>query len=100
MVEQRERATELATELRRELGRIEGLTQSEHHALRSVVSEYVAELRSLDWPPERVIKMIKQIAQDEGLGPRKRDIPATAWTARDRLLFDLVNWSITEYYKS
>ncbi len=94
------RATKLASELRDGLARVTiPLSDSQHHALRDIVCDYVIELRSLEWPPEQVIKTVKQMAHDVGLASSlKRDALPTDWTDTDRFLSDLMSWSITQYY--
>src|SRR5262249_5571320 len=100
MSDESARAAQLADDLRIELARIRiPMRTSEHDALHGVVRNYVGELRSLEWPPEQVIKTVKQIANDVGITPSARhDVLPSAWTETDKLLFDLVSWSIAEYY--
>lgn len=61
----------------------------------------MVELRSLEWPPEQVIKTVKQIAREVGFtGTSSHEIPPLGWNETDRFLSDLVNWSIAEYCRS
>jgi len=94
------RAWQLADGLRIELARIRiPIRPAEHEALHGAVRNYVGELRLLQWPPEQVIKTVKQIAGDVGITPSTRhDILPSSWTETDQLLFDIVSWSIDEYY--
>jgi len=94
------RATRLASELRDELARVTiPFDASEHRGVRDAVSDYVGELRSMDWPPEQVIKMVKEIARDAGLTPSlHHEALHDGAGDMDRFLSDLVSWSITEYY--
>jgi len=95
-----ERAVMLASELRHELTRVTfPLNLAEHRVVRDIVCDYVCELRSLHWPPEQVIKMVKEIAHDVGFAPvHKHEALPRAGTDEDQLIADLVSWSITEYY--
>jgi hypothetical protein len=68
-------------------------------ALRAQVVAVVDEFRALDWPPERIVIAVKEIASDAGLRPSP-NFPkgATSPTDQDDLLSRIVSWCITRYY--
>lgn len=67
--------------------------------LNRLISEFVHERRSLGWPPERVIVVLKQVAQEAGLQSADRVSTLDAEiTARDELLAEMVRWCIEAYY--
>lgn len=65
------------------------------------VDDYVDSLKALHWPPERVIVAVKRIAHDAGMHPSPRVVRTdTSISARDKLLVDMVGWSINRYYRT
>ena len=67
--------------------------------LRQDVDDVVDELRTLDWPAERVVVAIKQITEEAGLRNPKK-----AWlrvggqqTHRDEFIVQIVGWGIQRY---
>lgn len=72
-----------------------------HERLRQQVFAVVDDLKQLDWPPERVIIAVKQIARDSGLYPSiEFTRVGTSLSNGDALLAHMVRWSIDRYYLS
>ena len=67
--------------------------------LRKRVCEYVDSLKSRDWPPERVIVAVKQIAHEAGFHPSPLVQTEALMSARDELLVAMVGWCIERYYR-
>ena len=67
--------------------------------LRQRVRAVVDELKAADWPPERVIVAVKQVANDAGLSPTRHILSATAvLTESDAAIVHMVRWCIERYY--
>jgi hypothetical protein len=67
--------------------------------LRDEVCDVVEELKKLEWPPERTIIAIKEIAEEAGLTQSQRVLLRNQELgARDALLAKLVRWTIECYY--
>src|SRR5262245_14623950 len=67
--------------------------------LRQQVFAVVDELKRMDWPPERVIIAVKQIARDGGLAPSLQFVQAeTSLSSGDAVLAKIVRWTIDRYY--
>ena len=80
-----------------ERGRRVGVSESD---LRKDVCAVVDDLRSLEWPPERVIIAIKQIARETGLRPsRAFTTVSEPLESGDELLARVVRWCIEQYYQ-
>jgi hypothetical protein len=72
-------------------------TQTEQ--LRDQVFAVVDDLKRLEWPPERVIVAVKQIARDGGLTPSHQFIHVDASLSNgDAVLARVVRWAIDRYY--
>lgn len=68
--------------------------------LHQLVRAVVDDLKALDWPPERVIVSVKQIAAESGLRPSPQFSRASQSLANDdALLARIVRWTIEEYYR-
>jgi hypothetical protein len=68
-------------------------------ALRDEVCDVVEELKALDWPPERAIIAIKEIAEEAGLTQSQRVLLKNReLDARDALVAKVVRWTIECYY--
>src|SRR5690349_12520594 len=67
--------------------------------LKDRVCTVVDDLRTLGWPPERVIVAVKQIAEDAGI-KASRDVLMLSGlpTPNDDMLQKLVRWCIGHYY--
>lgn len=90
----------LATVLETQLRGVEcPLSPARRAAVRECVCEYVDVTKALGWPPERVIAAVKQIAVEAGLAP-SYSVTSTAvhLSGTDRLVADIVDWSIARYY--
>jgi hypothetical protein len=73
---------------------------NDNQELRARVCAVVDELKAADWPPERVIVAVKQVADDAGLHSSRRLLSATdPLTERDAALVHMVRWSIEHYYR-
>jgi hypothetical protein len=67
--------------------------------LRDEVCDVVEELKRLEWPPERAIIAIKEIAEEAGLTQSPRVLLKNReLEARDALLAKIVRWTIECYY--
>jgi hypothetical protein len=67
--------------------------------LRQQVFAVVDDLKRMDWPPERVIIAVKQIARDGGLSPSLQFVQAEAsLSSGDAVLAKIVRWAIDRYY--
>jgi len=67
-------------------------TDEDRAALRAHVCAAVAELRGWNWPIERILVRLKQLAMEvEYAG----DEPGAS---RERLIAEMVHWCIEEYY--
>jgi hypothetical protein len=76
------------------------LSRDDEAEICTRVFEYAGELKDLGMPPERVIVAVKRVADAAGIRSSRR----IAWrneplAGRDKLLVDLVVWSIARYYK-
>jgi hypothetical protein len=69
-------------------------------ALREHVCAVCDDLRSLGWPPERVIIGVKQLAREAGLRPSV-DLLRVGGTlnTHDAVLSNIVRWCIERYYR-
>lgn len=64
-----------------------------------LVCAYVEELKALGFPPERVIIAVKRAANEAGVFSTPRLIePRAQLDGNDKLLVDMVRWSIEQYY--
>jgi hypothetical protein len=69
--------------------------------LRDEVCDVVEELKKLDWPPERAIIAIKEIAEEAGLPQSSRVLLKNReLDERDALLARIVRWTIECYYNA
>ena len=67
--------------------------------LRQRVFAVVDDLKRMDWPPERVIIAVKQIARDGGLTPSLQFVQAESSLSNgDAVLAKIVRWAIDRYY--
>ena len=67
--------------------------------LRQQVFEAVDDMKRMEWPPERVIIAVKQIARDGGLAPSTRFVTAGASLSNgDAVLANIIRWAIDRYY--
>jgi hypothetical protein len=65
--------------------------------LRAAVIEYVAEMKSRGWPPERVLVNVKELAHEAGLRQGYLAIDDDG-DPSSQLLTDIVAWCIEQYY--
>src|SRR5262245_56516414 len=73
--------------------------ESQREELRQQVYAVVDDLKRMEWPPERVVIAVKQIARDGGLSPSLRFFGAgTSLSNGDAVLADIVRWAIDRYY--
>jgi len=71
------------------------------NGLRDRVGAVVDDLRTLGWPPERVIIAIKQVAEDAGLRTSRNVLRVSGRLAEaDQIVQDLVRWCIEHYYRN
>ena len=69
--------------------------------LRERVCAVVEDLRALEWPPERVIIAVKQVAEDAGLRSSRRVLMVSgSLTPNDEVVQNLVRWCIEHYYRT
>lgn len=89
-----------AERLRRQLADLQfPLSVAKRDDLRRSVNDYVDSLKTLEWPPERVIVAMKRIVNDAGLSSSARvTLPGVSIDERDALLVDMVGWCIKRYY--
>lgn len=67
--------------------------------LRQQVFDAVDDMKQMEWPPERVVIAIKQIARDGGLAPSLQFVTAGASLSNgDAVLASIVRWAIDRYY--
>jgi hypothetical protein len=92
----------LASSLRESLTRLTTpFNARELEEVRELVSQYVVALHNREWPPERAITAVKQVARDAGLrASASQALAESQWTDSDKLLAELVRWCIAQYYDS
>ena len=75
------------------------LDDAQAELLKAGVCAFVDRAKELDWPPERVIIALKQVARESGLGASRNIVIADALLLpRDQLLMTAVRWCIERYY--
>src|SRR4051795_1252727 len=73
--------------------------EAQSQELRQHVCAVVDELKAADWPPERVIIAVKQVADDVGLRSSRSVLSASApLTEQDVAIVHMVRWCIEQYY--
>lgn len=73
--------------------------ESHREELHRGVCDVVDELKGADWPPERIIIAVKQIADDAGMHPTRSILSATSpLTQQDLAIVSMVRWCIERYY--
>jgi len=74
--------------------------RDEYDAVREQVFSYVDELKSLGWPPERIILAVKQVATEGGIriSPRVASVSFPSNTT-EQLMVDMVKWCIERYFR-
>jgi hypothetical protein len=76
------------------------LSRDDETEICTRVFEYAGALKAIGMPPERVIVAVKRVADAAGIRSTRR----IAWRSeplagRDKLLVDMVVWSIARYYQ-
>lgn len=76
------------------------LDAKQRDSIRTQVCALVDELRSLGFPPERVIIAVKALGEEAGLRPARM----VSWrggplTVQDELLTEMVGWCIEQYFR-
>jgi len=67
--------------------------------LREQVFTAVDDMKRMQWPPERVIMAVKQLARDGGLVPSFRVFNAGASLSNgDTVLASVIRWAIERYF--
>jgi hypothetical protein len=97
-----DRAAELGSALQARLAELHfPLTAPTEGDVHRHVCDYVAELKGLGMPPERVLMAVKYMANQAGIyaTPRLLFTEDRPLEGTDKLLVDLVAWSIKEYYR-
>ena len=75
------------------------LSEPTEREIYHLVSAYVAELKALGFPPERVIIAVKRAANEAGLYSTVRVTGISHdLNDADKLLVDMVRWCIERYY--